>query len=57
MIFLLMVYYCPPLQLLHMPYSKRAAETGRNVQITKKATQHRREKTEEGGETAAGPEL
>lgn len=49
-----MVYYCPPLQLLHMPYSKRAAETDRNVQITKKATQHRREKTEEGGKQQRG---
>lgn len=49
MIFLLIVPQHPPLQFLHTPYSRRAAEAARNVQITKKATQHRKKKLEEGG--------
>lgn len=57
MILLLMVYHCPPLQLLHMPYSKRAAEIARNVQIPKKAIQDRREKNKGRRETVVGPEL
>lgn len=34
--------------------SKRAAETARNVQTTNKATQHKREKLEEGGKQQQG---
>lgn len=49
-----MVYRCPPLQLLHTPSSKRAAETARNIHFTKKATQHRKEKLEEGGKQQQG---
>lgn len=49
-----MVYHCSPLQFIHTPCSKRDAQRARSVQITKKATQHRREKLEEEGKQQQG---
>jgi len=63
MIFLLMIYHCPLLQLLDKPlthrhtlYSNRTAETAKNVQ-DKQGNLSQKRKTRGMGETAAGPEL
>lgn len=53
MIFLLIVSHHPPLQFLHTSYSRRATEAARNVQITKKATQHRIKKYRKEGNTSS----
>jgi len=57
MMVLLIVYHCPPLQLLHMPYSERAADTARSVQITMLGNSTQNRKTRGRRETAVGPEL
>lgn len=53
MIFLLIVSHNSPPQFLHTPYSRRAEEAARNVQIMKKATQHRNKNQREEGNSSS----